>query len=39
MKFKAEKIQDKGIGKWYVIIDSTEWTDYIKKAEKKQQSN
>ncbi len=35
MKFKAEKIQDKGIGKWYVIIDGTEWTDYIKKAEKK----
>ncbi|MFW4370818.1 MAG: trigger factor [Spiroplasma sp. hy2] len=35
MKFKAEKIQDKGIGKWYVTIDGTEWTDYIKKAEKK----
>ncbi|KAI92255.1 trigger factor [Spiroplasma melliferum] len=35
MKFKAEKIQDKGIGKWYVIIDGTEWTDYIQKAEKK----
>ncbi len=35
MKFKAEKIQDKGIGKWYVIINGTEWTDYIKKAEKK----
>lgn len=35
MKFKAEKIQNKGIGKWYVIIDGTEWTDYIKKAEKK----
>ncbi|WP_342256506.1 trigger factor [Spiroplasma endosymbiont of Poecilobothrus nobilitatus] len=35
MKFKAEKIQDKGIGKWYVIIDGTEWIDYIKKAEKK----
>ncbi|PQP78543.1 trigger factor [Spiroplasma sp. ChiS] len=35
MKFKAEKIQDKGIGKWYVIIDGTEWTEYIQKAEKK----
>ncbi|WP_348736737.1 trigger factor [Spiroplasma endosymbiont of Ammophila pubescens] len=35
MKFKAEKIQDKGIGKWYVTINDTEWTDYIKKAEKK----
>ncbi|UZQ29292.1 MAG: trigger factor [Spiroplasma phoeniceum] len=35
MKFNAEKIQDKGIGKWYVTIDGTEWTDYIKKAEKK----
>ncbi|WP_425380492.1 trigger factor [Spiroplasma endosymbiont of Stenodema calcarata] len=35
MKFKAEKIQDKGIGKWYVTIEGSEWTDYIKKAEAK----
>ncbi|ALA98200.1 trigger factor [Spiroplasma kunkelii CR2-3x] len=35
MKFKAEKIPNKGIGKWYVTIDGIEWTDYIKKAEKK----
>lgn len=35
MKFKAEKIQDKGIGKWYVTIDGAEWTDCVKKAETK----
>ncbi|AGM25977.1 trigger factor [Spiroplasma syrphidicola EA-1] len=35
MKFKAEKILAKGIGKWTVTIDGKEWTDYVKKAEQK----
>lgn len=35
MKFKTEKIKNKWIGKWYIIIDNEEWIYYIKKAEKK----
>ncbi|WP_338956016.1 trigger factor [Spiroplasma endosymbiont of Polydrusus cervinus] len=35
MKFRAERIESKWIGRWYVTIDGTEWSNYIKKAQKK----
>ncbi|WP_374696892.1 trigger factor [Spiroplasma endosymbiont of Polydrusus formosus] len=35
MKFRAEIIESKGIGRWYVTIDGTEWSNCIKKAQNK----
>ncbi|AVP49177.1 trigger factor [Williamsoniiplasma luminosum] len=35
MKFKEEKLTEKGLGKWTVTIDGTEWTNTLKKAENR----